>query len=330
MNSTIDFKKMHNEFKSLEKDIISFSTIIIYRHSSPDYDALGSQMGLYTWIKDNFPLKEVYYVGDNIKTLMPFIYPNSQNIDESIYEKDHLAITVDVSDLPRVSNEHLKYAKKVIKIDHHPLPVKEKQFGNDLIVYPSISACSEILALFMLSRSRKRKLSKEAAAYLYSGIIGDTNRFLYQDTSSATLRIAADLLDTGFSKEEVYKKMYLTDQRRMNILKFVLNNYKITEGGVCYFIFNKDDMKKLNMTVDEGNLHINTFRNLEGVKAVVSITEDENKGYYRVSIRSLDKKIGDVAKNYDGGGHDFAAGCKLYDLNKLNDLLHDIEEKVKD
>lgn len=330
MNSNFDFKKMHNQFKSLEKDIIAFNNIVIYRHSSPDFDALGSQMGLYTWIKDNFPNKEVHFVGDNINTLMPFIYPISEEVPESFFEKEHLAITVDVSDLPRVSKEKLKFAKKLIKIDHHPLPPIEKQFGDDLIVYPEMAACAELLSLFVLSRSRKRTLSKEAATYLYSGIVGDTNRFLYQDTSSMTLRLAASLLDAGVNKDDVYFKMYQSDERRMNILKFVLNNYKITSGHVCYFVFTNDDMKKLDMTIDEGNLHINTFRNLKGVEAVVSVTEDENKGYFRVSIRSSRKPISEVAKNYDGGGHDFAAGCKLYDLAKLDNLIHDLEEIVKE
>ena len=41
-------------------------------------------------------------------------------------------------------------------------------------------------------------MSQEAARLLYAGIVGDTGRFLYPATTSATLRYAADLLDYGF------------------------------------------------------------------------------------------------------------------------------------
>lgn len=324
----LDFKKLSKEFKQLQEAIIKFDNIVIYRHSSPDFDALGSQMGLYTWIKTYFPNKEVHFVGDNLNTLMPLIYPVSEKVDPSFFLKEHLAITVDVADFPRVSENDLKYAKMVIKIDHHHLPIKEKQFGDLVICYPTIAACSEIIALFILSRKKKLGMTKEIAYYLYSGIVGDTGRFLYQDTKPHTLSVASALLATDFDKEDLYSKMYLTDQRRLNILKFVLNNYKLTSRGVCYYILKKEDMESLNMNIDEGNLHINTFRNLEGVKAVISVSYDVNKNNYRVSIRSVSKPINDVANRFNGGGHDFAAGCRLDDLSQLELLVKDVEDKV--
>ena len=58
-----DAKVINKQFKSLLKKIKDFDKIVIYRHEMPDFDAFGTQMGLYYWIKDNFPLKEVHYVG---------------------------------------------------------------------------------------------------------------------------------------------------------------------------------------------------------------------------------------------------------------------------
>lgn len=321
------FKKLHEQFKYLESKIKEYDHIVIYRHTSPDFDALGSQMGLYQWIKDNFPAKDVHFVGENHPTFMPDLFPYAEEISDDWFHQPHLAITCDISNLPRLSGrETLNFAKEIIKIDHHPIPEKpEEQFGDYLIVYPERPAASELVALFALSRGKKYHLSKLAARYMYCGIVGDTGRFMYQDTDGATLRISADLLDIGIDKTEIYDLMYMTDQRRMNILKFVLNNYHLSEKGTCYYVLTKEDQEALQMTSDEGNLHINTFRNMKGVRVVASVTWNEKKQEYRVSLRSGHLVIAPVANKFGGGGHDFAAGCRLKSLDELPELVKELD-----
>ncbi len=323
-------KDMHDAFNKMMKVIKENDRFIIYRHSSPDFDALGAQMGLATWIKDNFPDKTVHFVGDEDHNLIPLLFPHMQQLTEADFMKEHVAITVDVADSKRVSCNHLNLAKYVLKIDHHNFPPKELDFGQLKVVFPTRPAASEILALFALSRPKKYILSKEAATYLYIGIIGDTNRFLYQDTDSATLRIAGDLLDCGVDKTEVYHRMYQTDMRRLNLLKFCLNNYKVTDAGIAYYVFDKKDLEDLCMTTNEGNLHINVFRDLENVKAVASITYDNDKKDYRVSIRSRNLVVDKVAKQFNGGGHDFAAGCRISNLSQLSGLLSKLDQLASD
>jgi phosphoesterase RecJ-like protein len=327
MISDNEIRGMREAFKVLEKKIKEAPRIIVYRHVSPDFDALGAQMGLVTWIKDNYPDKEVHFIGDSLTTVMPSLYPFPETVPEAWFTKEHLAITVDVGDRPRIAGgDHLKFAKEVIKIDHHPLPQPEKDFGDLKFVYPDRPAVSEVLALFALSRKRKLVFSKAAAGYFFSGIVGDTGRFLYQDTDGATFRIASDLIDKGIDKTDIYNKMYETDVRRMNILKYCLNNYHLTEKGTCYYVLTDQTMKDLSMTIDEGNLHINTFRNMKGVNVVASITEDITTHDYRVSLRSIGKKVAPVAEQFEGGGHDFAAGCRLKSLEDLPKLIAALDQ----
>lgn len=326
----IEMRTMKQEFDFLEKKIEEAKRIVVYRHVSPDFDALGAQMGLVTWIEDNFPGKEVHYVGEGQDDLIPSLFPVPEVLDESFYEQEHLAIVVDVSDTKRISDNHIDKAAFVIKIDHHPLPKEEYRYGDYLIVHPDRPAAAEILALFMLSRGglmrKKRILSQQAASYLYTGIVGDTGRFLYEDTDSATLRIAGDLLDTGFDKTIIYTKMYETDVRQMEILKFCLNNYKLTEKGTCYYVLTKEDMEKLQMSVDEGNLHINSFRSMKGVKCVASVTWDEKNNHYRISLRSQSIKVSPAANKFGGGGHDYAAGCFINTLDELPSFIEACDE----
>lgn len=322
-----EIKALHQEFKILQKKIEAYDKIVIYRHVSPDYDALGSQMGLATWIKDNYPGKEVHYVGETQKEMVEKgLFPLPEVLPEEWYkENEHLAITVDVSDLPRISDNHISFAKEVIKLDHHPLPEKEKQFGDILIVHPDRPAAAEIVALFALSRKKKLILSLKAATYLYIGIFGDTGGFRYQDTDGATMRVAGSLIDIGVKQNGVVSLMDQRDERQIHILQYVLNHFKVTEKGTAYYIFTKDAEEELHMGSDEGNLFINVLRGMKGVKVACSITWNEKKQEYRVSLRSANTVIAPAALLFDGGGHDFAAGCKLKSLEDLPKLLEALD-----
>ncbi len=322
-------RSMHDSFKVLEKEIKNAQTIVIYRHTSPDFDAFGTQLGLAQWIRDNYPEKEVHTVGDSHPTFVPLLFPEPEVLPEEFYEKEHLAITVDVADKRRIADSHIDKASKVIKIDHHHAPSDEQQFGDIRIVYETRPAAAEIIALFCFTRSKKYRVSKETASYLYTGIVGDTGRFQYQDTDGATLRIAADLLDCGIDKTDIYEKMYRTNERDVQILKFCIDNHHVTQGGIVYYILTQQDLDRLNMTTHEANKNLSTFRTMEEAQIVASVTEDRENGDWRVSLRSKSTDIHTVAERFNGGGHDFAAGARLKSLDELPDLISQLEELLK-
>ena len=316
--------QLKREFKAIFKQIKLAERIVIFRHESPDFDALGTQMGLYEYIKKWWPEKEVHYVGDNSKTYMPRIFPYSEILDESFYTKPYLAIVVDVGDTKRISMKNFKNATCIIKIDHHP---EVERFSNISCVHPEMCAASELTCLLLESMGGRRyPLNKEAARYFYIGIVGDSGRFMYPEVSPMSMRLAADLLDTGINKEEIYRQMYLTSQDEFNMKKHILTSYKITQGGTCYYIVNDEQLKQFNLEVSDTKVGIELFRNLEGIKAIVTVTQDISKNEYRVSLRSNQKPVNKVASMYNGGGHVFAAGCRLKSLEQLPGLLKAVDE----
>ena len=64
---------MKKLYKQVLKQIKKYDNIVVLRHDVPDFDASGSQFGLVTWIKDNFPNKRVYAVGDDVPDYLSFI-----------------------------------------------------------------------------------------------------------------------------------------------------------------------------------------------------------------------------------------------------------------
>ena len=103
-------------FKEVLQAITQYDVIIIHRHTKPDGDAMGSQIGLKGILQANFPHKSIYAVGE-INERYAFI-GDMDEIDDEIY-KGALAIILDLSASNLVSDERYKLADKTIRIDHH-------------------------------------------------------------------------------------------------------------------------------------------------------------------------------------------------------------------
>lgn len=320
-------REMWKQFKQALAKIKEYDKIVVYRHTSPDYDAFGSQLGLAYWLKLNFPNKEIFYVGESHHTFVPTLFPQPMELPDSWYEennKQFLAIVTDTGNTKRISESRIDKAAYVIKFDHHP---NVEPYADLNIVYTNFSSCAELIALFEYSQPRKYKIDQKIATFLFTGIVGDSGRFMFNTTSSTTFKLAAELLNAGVDMQDVYHKMYKTSWKMINFKKFVLNNYKLTEKGTFYYVITNEDLKELGIERDEGKIGLNEFTNVDGVMACLSITESDNpEQRYRVSARSSKKVVGPTMAKFGGGGHDYAAGGYLKDLSELDSLIKAIDE----
>ena len=280
------------------------------------------RQGLYHWLKENYPNKEVHVVGENHVTLTPRLYEEMEIIDDSWFDNNEfLAIVMDTGDTKRISDKRYTKAKFIIKMDHHP---NVEPYGNINIVNDELASCAELMAnmLYYFDKS----MSQQAAHYLYSGIVGDSGRFLYNSTSPHTFEISKLLLETGFNlSKDVYQKMYTKNIDDLKVTAYVLGNFKVTKGGVAYYILPIEVQNELKITVERGKENINLFSNIDGINAWFCVTQDINKGDWRVSIRSKEKPINGVAAMFKGGGHEQASGARLKDLSELDSLIEELD-----
>lgn len=316
-------KKNKKSYKQVLSMIKKYDKIVIFRHEMPDYDALGTQMGLATWLKENFKEKEIHVTGQNHVCFTPRLYPYMEEMEDAWFDSNEfLAIVVDTGNTARISDKRYQKAKNIIKIDHHP---NKEPYGDIVIVNDELASCAELVANMLVYFNKK--LSKEAAHYFYSGIAGDSGRFLYNSTSAHTFAIAQILIETGFNlSKDVYQKMYQKNIDDLKVTAYVLNDFKVSKGGVAYYVLPSDIQEKLKITTERGKENVNLFANIEGINAWCSITEDPKEGLWRVSIRSKETPINGVAQMFEGGGHDQASGCKLHDIKDLPKLIAELDK----
>ena len=318
-----EIKKHKKEYSRILSAIKRYDRIAIFRHIMPDFDALGTQLGLATFIKDNFPEKEVKVFGDNHVTFTPRIYPVMDSENDEWFKKPFLSIIVDCANTKRIADPRFKKGKFKIKLDHHP---DVEDYANVKVVETQYAAATELVVSMLLSFKGDYKISPLAASYFYSALVGDSGRFQYSSTTPHTFAIAQVLLETGINISEIYHKMYEKALEDLSVTAHILNNFYVSEHGVAYYVLPLDVQQKLNITTERGKENVNLFANIRGINAWCSITEDSKEPCSRVSIRSKEKAINGVAAMFEGGGHAQASGAKLKSLDDLPRFIDELDK----
>ena len=317
-----------DKFYTVKQEIISeikkADKIIIHRHQRPDPDALGSQVGLAEFITTNFPDKIVYTAGENNRTLAFMAQMNPPAVAD--YE-DALVIITDTANSPRIDGaEALAHGNKIIKIDHHP---DEDQYGDVEWVDSSASSTSEMITDLWLTFSDELSLSDEGARLLYAGVVGDTNRFLYQSTSPKTMRLVAELMEKDFSHTDLNNQMNEINPKVSKLIGYVLENLQVSENGVASIILTQEILNQFGL--EDGDTH--QVVSLPGSIAGVlnwGIFVQQKDGSFRCRLRSKGPIINEIAKEHNGGGHPLASGADAQDLAEIEKILGKFEQAAID
>ena len=290
-------------FKKILKEINRYNKIIILRHKNPDYDAYGSQLGLYEALKNAYPKKEIYVCGDDNQN-----NPFNKKMDQlnSTDYLNSLVIIVDTSCKALMFDENYMLADEIIVLDHHE---NEPDVGDIVITKSEYSSASELVTEFLTSVNIK--ITKQAADYLYLGIVGDSNRFLYRGTTSNTFKMVAELLDCGADIINIYKVMQKDEKENEKRFRgYILSSFKV-KGKVAYNYVTKETRDKYHIPYTFSSRGcVGLLAGISNIEAFINFTEDDEDLIY-VELRSKDIPIIEVAKKHDGGGHSLACGCRI-------------------
>ena len=305
---------MYNKIKEL---IEKYDRIIIHRHSNPDGDAIGSQVGLKHIIKTNYPEKEVYAVGDASKRY-GFIEDCATDTIPDEYYNGALAFVLDTSAISLISDERYKTADAIVKMDHH---IFTEKYADLELIDTSFESCCGLIGMFAMEAGLK--LNPTAAKALYTGMITDSGRFRYDSTSAQTFRVASFLMEQKFNTNDIYSNLYADELHFIQLrAKFVLK-ITLTDAPVSYIYTTLDEANSYGadtFTISRGM--VNTMGDIKGIDIWVNFTETENG--VLCELRSNKYNINPVAVKYGGGGHQKASGSTVKDRAEAMAMLEDL------
>jgi len=317
------------ESLAIKNAIESSNSVLVLGHQYPDGDAIGSILGLGIMLREKrkkvicswpepFEVPEKYSFLPGMDLL---VKPSNVTSEELVFALD----CANPERLEEVSGKVLD-APVLVNIDHHP---DNTFFGKINVVSPNLSATAEII--YLLAPEIGLSVSREAAICLYTGIVTDTGRFQFGNTTERTLRIASEMVRMGVEPKYVYENVYQSESLNYIHLtgEVMENSVYIEEQELIYGVLTQKALKKWNVRMGETEDLIDNLRTLKGHRIAVLFKEISD-GRIRVSLRSnFSFDIGRIARKLGGGGHKAAAGYtseKRSVEEALEELLKEIRE----
>lgn len=308
-------------FEKLIEAVKKYDTVIVHRHSHPDGDALGSQIGFAGIVEANFPGKKVYKVGDPAGRYSFIKGSTMDDIPDDTY-KNALAVILDCPTAELVSDKRFTLAAATARVDHH---IYCETFTDMETVDTSFESACGMVAEF--AREQNLKLTKDAAAAIFTGMVTDSGRFRFDSTTERTFSLASFLLSAGFDMDEIYRNLYTRDLDSVLRQAEFLKKMKIFDNScVAYIYTTAEELRAMNVkdpaSISRGM--VNVMSDIKGIDIWVNFTEDGDK--VLAELRSSCYNINPVAVKYGGGGHKKACGADVKDFNDAMRMLEDLKQ----
>ncbi len=287
----------------------SSEDIYIGTHIRPDGDALGSLLGLTLALK-----KQGKRVAPLCADPPPENYlflPGADRISSSPPTwKAQLGLVVDCDGLTRLGSIQpiFDILPHLVDIDHHHT---DHAFGEYRLVDSRAGATAEIICYLL--KGMEVEVSPDIATCLYTAILTDTGRFCFGNTTSHSLRIAAEMVEAGANPHQIARRIY--EKRSMeatHLLGLALSRLSSDlEGQVVSVMLTREDFEQTEAAPSDTEGIIDHLRAIGGPRVALLLVEPQNGGV-RVSLRSDGSvDVSEIALSFGGGGHMMAAGCTV-------------------
>jgi bifunctional oligoribonuclease and PAP phosphatase NrnA len=285
---------------------------VVVGHENPDGDALGSLLGAALGLRALGKDVVTYLAGAGpMPAEYRFLVLSEIRREVPPDVEERVLLAVDCANARRIAegSEAVDRASFVVNVDHHH---DNSRFGDVNLVVPDASSTAEIVRDIL--RELGVELTPQIAEALYVGLVTDTGRFQYTNTTPKALRLAAELVEAGADVHGIFQHVYETVQfAKLKLLARALDRAQLFDGGrlvVSYLL--RDDFGEVGAEEPFSEGIIDHLRAVEGSEMVALIREPprEEGPTRRISLRSSHDEVdvSAIARKRGGGGHPQAAG----------------------
>ena len=299
------------EFKTLNFAIKESENILLFAHSRPDGDTVGSVLALREYILNlgkNVDIACFDPFPDYLKNIARVDFLTPEKLD---LKKYNLVIAADSVErgFQKIKNDLLENQVTAI-IDHHPDITMQADIN---IVEASYSSVCEIIYDFFESVSTK--ITREMATYLMLGILSDTGMFQHSNTTPRVMDIASALMKAGAPMAKIVHSSFAN--KNVSTLKLwgkAFEKARINpENGMIASVLTKRDLDECSASTDDIARVSEILNTVPGTKFALILSE-RGDGIIKGSLRSEDYKgvdVSAIAAQFGGGGHRLASGFEI-------------------
>lgn len=287
--------------------------LLLTTHENPDGDALGSLLGMHEVLRE-LGKDSVMFMAD-YEFPLPHEYRH-MHFEDAVHAPpedvgERVVVFLDCGNIDRMPVDFLRTdGTHIVNIDHHH---DNTRFGTVNLVDPHASCTAEIV--WELAHELGVELTPRMAEALYIGLVTDTGKFQYTNTSARAHRMAAELIEAGADTHEVSRRIYeeLPYARLLLLAKALVKVARHDDGAITLTNLTKEDYASSGAVESDSEGIVDHLRAVEGTKVAVLVREqlaDDREGMRKVSLRATDGQVdvSVIARSHGGGGHRQAAG----------------------
>ena len=307
--------------------------IIIIQAENPDGDSLGSSLALEEILGD-LGKQVSMYCPIEIPKYMRYIKGWDRVVPDFDFSAD-LAIIVDTTAEVLISKvletpgvRHFLETHPVLAIDHH-LSGSDLSFEHTLLTDQAV-ATAEII--YGLATKNNWVINAQAAQNLMVAIMSDSLGLTVQTVSPQTYHIAGELAELGASNYEIEQNRREFMKKSPEILQYkgeLIGRIEyMLDGQLALVHIPWEDIQKYSDQYNPSVLVLEEMRLVENVQVAVAIKTYPD-GKLTGKLRSNIPVSADISGYFGGGGHDYAAGFRIYEsLDKVKNELVEAANKV--
>lgn len=329
-NNTAVASRMAAEI--LEEKIAAASSVLVMGHANPDFDSIGSCVGVYSLarsiLSEKYPDEklrpevkivvnkecETFNICERQLSTLDFYKDAfiSKDVANDYVRNDTVLIITDVNNKFIFESPALAQAVNDIAIiDHHRL-ASELTFSPFLqYVETTKSSASEIVSEIYQQSRFADLLYKEEAEVLMSGIMLDTNNFT-RNAGSQTFAISHYLYGRG-AHTEVVREFFNEDLEEVLLTSMFEANTEMYRGTVAIscMISQRDDPSEDRILASKVANNLLKVKGVEASFALIKIKDDiaisgRSKGSVNVQL---------ILERLKGGGHFDMAGAQMSEVS---------------
>lgn len=283
-------------------------TLVVTGHVGPDGDALGSAVALALAARDAGKDAVVCFGGGSvIPDQFDFLSLEVVVDPAEAPPAPDLLVSFDVGELDRLGEVAAiaTAATKVVMIDHH---LSTTGFGDVNVNMPSAGAAAQLC--HYLLEELGWEPTEQIATALLAGLVTDTGRFQYSNTSPLVLRAAAELVEAGARPEVIGQHVYESVPfGYLGVAGAVLARALLNrEKRFVWSLMTQADLAAHGIGMADTDPLIDAVRVAREAE-VAALLKEQRDGAWKVSLRSRGRvDVAAIAHRFGGGGHHNAAG----------------------
>lgn len=294
-----------NSLNEIAQFLKNTDNFVILTHRYPDGDTLGSAFALCRALRALGKKSKVIVNSDKLARKFEYL---AEGMEEQNFDVQTV-IAVDIASASLLGDLQSEYEGRVdVSVDHHGM---NSPFAR--LTYVNAKAAANAENIYHLIKELGAEIDKKTADCIYTGICTDTGCFKFSNVTPDTMRIAAQLMETGCDSALINRIMFDTKtMARIRMEQAALSTLTMHCGGKIAVVYTTLKMEK-DTGADESDTDglAALPRQIEGVVVGITIRE-KGENFYKASVRTINGcSAASICSIFGGGGHHAAGGCTL-------------------